>query len=168
MCREMGTFMTLSTHNADADANLTFYSIILPPPGHACGLPHTDGDYFNEDSKEGDCLDYTIKPENNKKPGTFNFQLLEQLYGTLDPNNRNLQDTDPAEDDTPEDVKELIDDFVSAMENSSCQEYDAISGLQVTQLEANDDGENACELELPGGYSVQIRKLLETNWDLID
>ena len=106
-----------------------------------------------------------VRPENNKKPGKFNFKLLEQLYGNLD--NRRLQgDTNPV-DDTPDDVKELFDNFVSALETISCKEWDrtAPSDQKVTHL-ADNDSEEACQLEVEGGYSIRIRKLLATNWDL--
>jgi len=131
------------------------------------GLPHTDEDYFNEDKPGGDCLDYTIYPEKNKKPGKYNFELLEQLYGKLNRNNRMLDtEDDIAVDDTPEEVKEIINDFVEALETTSCHEYGPSSNFQFTQTEKNEYGE-ACEISIPGGYSVQIRKLLATNWDLI-
>lgn len=64
-------------------------------------------------------------------------------------------------------MKEIIDDVVAALENSSCKEFDRTSNLQVTQLEESEDGE-ACEIDLKGGFSVQIRKLRPTHWDLID
>ena len=50
----------------------------LPPLG--LGLPHTDEDHFNRD--RGDCMDYTIRPQNNMVPGDYNLNLLKQLYGT--------------------------------------------------------------------------------------
>lgn len=50
--------------------------------GHGFGLPHTDELYWNVD--RGDCMDYTIRPERNLSPGLYNYQLLEQLYGTVE------------------------------------------------------------------------------------
>lgn len=78
------------------------------------------------------------------------------------------EEEEPEVEDTPEEVKVMIDDFVAALEKTTCKDFGttASSGL-VTQLEDNELGE-ACELELPGGYTVQIRKLLATNWDLIE
>lgn len=43
-------------------------------------LPHTDEDHFNKD--RGDCMDYTVRTWNNLKPGKYNLNLLETLYGT--------------------------------------------------------------------------------------
>lgn len=113
------------------------------------------------------------------KPGPFNFQLLEQLYGNLDPNaRRNLRgdrllkdgdDLPPSHDDTPEEVQVQINNVVAEIEKKSCRSFAASSkGLQVTQLAGDDDGEEACEIQFEGGYSIQIRKLLAKNWDLID
>lgn len=83
--------------------------------------------------------------------------------------NRKLQEKPSGGDDIPDETKEVIVNVVSALETVSCREWDRTSsgGLQVTQLEDNEHGE-ACEVSLPGGYSVQIRKLLATHWDLLD
>ena len=57
--------------------------------GHGLGLPHTDEDHFNKD-RGNDCMDYTTRPQNNLIPGTYNLNLLKELYGTptspIDPN----------------------------------------------------------------------------------
>jgi hypothetical protein len=66
-------------HNTDA-ARRTY--IACHENGHGLGLPHTDEDHFNRD--RGDCMDYTIRPQNNGVPGDFNLNLLEELYGTPD------------------------------------------------------------------------------------
>jgi hypothetical protein len=47
--------------------------------GHGFGLPHWDVDFYNRDL--GNCMDYTIRPENNMKPSSSNFEYLGQLYG---------------------------------------------------------------------------------------
>ncbi|CAJ1962649.1 unnamed protein product [Cylindrotheca closterium] len=47
--------------------------------GHGFGLPHWDVDFYNRDL--GNCMDYTIRPENNMKPSTSNFEYLARLYG---------------------------------------------------------------------------------------
>lgn len=47
--------------------------------GHGFGLPHWDVDFYNRDL--GNCMDYTIRPENNMKPSASNFEYLAQLYG---------------------------------------------------------------------------------------
>lgn len=54
--------------------------IVCHENGHGLGLPHTDEDHFNRD--RGDCMDYTVRYENNDVPGVFNLNLLEELYGT--------------------------------------------------------------------------------------
>ncbi|KAL9189834.1 hypothetical protein ACHAXT_009509 [Thalassiosira profunda] len=50
--------------------------------GHGLGLGHTDEAMYNSDL--GECMDYTVRPENNKRPGTANFELLERMYGNVD------------------------------------------------------------------------------------
>jgi hypothetical protein len=47
--------------------------------GHGFGLPHWDTDFYNRDL--GNCMDYTIRPEQNMKPSESNFQYLAELYG---------------------------------------------------------------------------------------
>lgn len=47
--------------------------------GHGFGLPHTDENQYNRD--RGDCMDYTTRPQNNLRPGDYNFDVLNQLYG---------------------------------------------------------------------------------------
>lgn len=39
--------------------------------GHGFGLPHTDENFFNKD--QGNCLDYTMTPQNNMNPDERNF-----------------------------------------------------------------------------------------------
>lgn len=46
--------------------------------GHGFGLPHTDENPYNTDL--GNCMDYTLKPENNLHPGESNFQRLASMY----------------------------------------------------------------------------------------
>lgn len=79
-----------------------------------------------------------------------------------------MQEEPFGEDDIPEETKEVIDDVVAALETISCREYGLKSGgLQVIQTEESEQGE-ACEISIPGGYSVHIKKLLAKHWDLID
>jgi len=47
--------------------------------GHGFGLPHWDVDFYNQDM--GNCMDYTIRPENNMRPSASNFEYLAVLYG---------------------------------------------------------------------------------------
>jgi hypothetical protein len=47
--------------------------------GHGFGLPHWDIDFYNKDL--GNCMDYTIRPEENMLPDESNFQYLAELYG---------------------------------------------------------------------------------------
>jgi hypothetical protein len=56
--------------------------------GHGLGLPHSDENYYNAD--RGDCMDYTVRPQNNLHPGTYNFKLLQAMYGPTSPNATNV------------------------------------------------------------------------------
>lgn len=49
--------------------------------GHGWGLPHTDENVYN--SNRGDCLDLTLNPVGDIQPGSYNFNLLAQMYGTV-------------------------------------------------------------------------------------
>ena len=46
--------------------------------GHGFGLPHTDENPYNTD--KGNCLDYTITPDNNLYPGQVNYEKLNGMY----------------------------------------------------------------------------------------
>eukprot|EP00956_Cyclotella_meneghiniana_P036415 scaffold125576_cov62-Cyclotella_meneghiniana.AAC.3 len=46
--------------------------------GHGFGLPHTDENPYNTDM--GNCLDYTVTPDNNLYPGQVNYQKLNGMY----------------------------------------------------------------------------------------
>ena len=48
---------------------------------HGLGLGHTDEAMYNSDT--GECMDYTIRPENNQHPGRVNFEALEGMYGNV-------------------------------------------------------------------------------------
>jgi hypothetical protein len=50
--------------------------------GHCFGLPHWDEDFRNADL--GNCMDYTLRPQDNKTPDASNFEFLAELYGTKD------------------------------------------------------------------------------------
>lgn len=133
--------------------------------GHAFGLPHTDEDYYNAD--RGNCLDYTVRPEENIAVGKYNFDLLAQIYGVRDEQRmlagagkKPVQDGPTTiEQEPPKHVQFRINNFVEQMQVMSCDEWENIADIQLKQLEQTDFGE-ACELNLGGGYSVQIRKLL--------
>lgn len=45
---------------------------------HGFGLPHTDEDPYNENL--GNCLDYTVDPEENLYPGDVNIKKLAGMY----------------------------------------------------------------------------------------
>jgi hypothetical protein len=49
--------------------------------GHGLGLPHTDEDFYNQDT--GNCLDITNRPENNMQPDRENFITLKKEYGKI-------------------------------------------------------------------------------------
>jgi len=68
--------------------------------GHGLGLPHWDVDFYNRDL--GNCMDYTIRPENNMKPSASNFDYLAQLYGGRTVATSSAVQT-PTEDATPDD-----------------------------------------------------------------
>ena len=128
--------------------------------GHAFGLPHTDEDYYNQDS--GSCLDYTVRPEDNTSPGKYNFNLLAQLYG-VNVNDRMLEAEHEtakrvAEKNPPGTVLSLYNDFVAAMEVMTCKEWETQSGDDLLTTLETELGE-ACELNLGSGYSIQIHKL---------
>jgi hypothetical protein len=133
--------------------------------GHACGLPHTDEDYYNDD--RGNCLDYTDQPEDNISAGKYNFNLLAQIYG--DRGNKRMlagagnetvaEESNVIHQEPPEGVQLRYTDFVEHMQVKSCDEWEKQSDSQMTLLEQTEN-EEACELDLGSGYSVQIRKLL--------
>ena len=50
--------------------------------GHALGLGHFDENFYNAD--QGNCMDYTERPENNMRPDESTFKVLQDLYGTVD------------------------------------------------------------------------------------
>lgn len=77
---DMGTY-AMGWFYGDLDSTLAFsHRANCSPTSHRFGLPHTDEDHFNRD--RGDCMDYTTRTWNNLKPGDFNLNLLETLYGT--------------------------------------------------------------------------------------
>jgi len=61
----------------NADDSKRAYSL-CHEMGHGFGLPHTDENPYNQDL--GNCMDYTMRPENNLHPGTANFQRLKAMY----------------------------------------------------------------------------------------
>jgi hypothetical protein len=62
--------------------------------GHGFGLPHWDTDFYNKDL--GNCMDYTIRPEENMKPSASNFEYLAELYGGADAVSSSAAKTDPS------------------------------------------------------------------------
>jgi hypothetical protein len=52
-------------------------------------LPHTDENFNNQDL--GNCLDYTNTPDNNLRPGAYNCERLQGMYGTVGQRRRNRQ-----------------------------------------------------------------------------
>lgn len=49
--------------------------------GHGLGLGHSDENFNNKDL--GNCMDYTNRPQNNMSPDTSNFEMLQELYGSV-------------------------------------------------------------------------------------
>ncbi|KAI2499868.1 hypothetical protein MHU86_14606 [Fragilaria crotonensis] len=54
--------------------------------GHGFGLQHTDENYSN--ANLGNCLDYAFNVAGNLSPGSFNYDLLAKVYGTVPPSRR--------------------------------------------------------------------------------
>ena len=125
--------------------------------GHAFGLPHTDEQYYNDDL--GDCLDYTVRPENNLEPGKYNFDLLNQLYGRQ-PRRRNLRVNRELEEELPQHIDNAFNSIVDASQTMSCQELADTAPEQVEAVNVySSEGEEQCVFS-SGAASIHIRKLL--------
>lgn len=114
--------------------------------GHGLGLPHSDEVYFNRD--RGDCMDYTDTPSNNMIPGSFNLELLEEVYGSptipLDEETtseegglRYLRNGDSGDD---EDSDDKDDDPSRLVKDDDCKEH-------------------VCYWDLGRGYRILIAKI---------
>jgi hypothetical protein len=106
-------------------------------------LPHTDENYWNPD--RGDCLDYTIRPERNLNPGVYNYDLLQQLYGTvITRTRRNLKEKGKkisnSHRELSEEMKDLHFQTVKHMEGSAC-------------------AESVCFVDLGNGMHMEAHKL---------
>lgn len=66
---------------SDSDSDKRQYTM-CHEIGHGFGLPHTDEEFWNRDL--GNCLDYTNNFSGNKSPDTFLYNLLTDLYGSVD------------------------------------------------------------------------------------
>jgi hypothetical protein len=109
--------------------------------GHGFGLPHTDENYSN--TNLGNCLDYTSHVQGNLSPGSFNYNLLSLMYGTIPPNRRKLR------------RNHVIPDFV-------IKEYD-ISSEEMKTLHSEHCYNGQCFKDLGEGYSLIMHKLLLAN-----
>lgn len=72
----------LNDYYLDSESDVTRQYVMCHELGHGFGLGHSDENSLNADL--GDCMDYTVTPENNLHPGTRNFELLEEMYGNVD------------------------------------------------------------------------------------
>jgi len=60
---------------------LSLYLSVMYSIGHGFGLPHTDERFWNRD--QGNCMDYTNRPQNNMQPDSVNFETLASVYGEI-------------------------------------------------------------------------------------
>ena len=106
--------------------------------GHGFGLAHTDENYGN--ANLGNCLDYTYNAQGNLSPGTFNYELLAKVYGTVPPSRRLIGGI------VPQDVMDSYHAMTKKVENS--RSLDCASGY--------------CVKDLGNDYRLVAHKLLVT------
>ena len=104
--------------------------------GHGFGLAHTDENYGN--ANLGNCLDYTYNAQGNLSPGTFNYELLAKVYGTVPPSRRLIGGV------VPQDVMESYHAITKTIENSLS--LDCATGY--------------CVKDLGNDYRLEVHKLL--------
>ena len=136
--------------------------------GHAFGLPHTDTNYYNMD--RGDCLDYTMRPRLNLKPGEFNFNLLYKVYGPANPENQAQRNNDGRrqrrlgtpviDNETPNEIAEKYKSVVDCLTSKTCFECEGESIFDEYSLIHDSDEGEACEFTLGEGYTARVDKLL--------
>lgn len=147
--------------------------LILLQVGHGYGLPHSDEDFTNADL--GNCMDYTNNPEANMMPGTYNYEFLADMYGTVpgsatspEQRNRMLRTRRAPEEEHQElqRIPEEIPEWVMAKwreldeeteNHSHGTERRLGSGWRV--LHESEHGE-AHEIDIGQGYRIQVHKLL--------
>lgn len=92
-------------------------------------------------------MDYTMRPRNNLEPGQYNYDLLQELYGTVGGTTnggrlrrRNLDKVPEGDNNTiPDHVKEKYKTTVQAIESN---------------------GGSADHIDLGDGYAIEYHKLL--------
>ena len=117
--------------------------------GHGLGLPHTDEWFWNFD--QGNCMDYTSRPQNNRKPGQVSFDRLAQKYGPTakyttttggGSKSGTVTSTAQSEGDSLIDIAlKMFDEATKASEASG----------EVAEVE---------QIDIGAGYSVMIRRML--------
>ena len=118
--------------------------------GHGFGLPHTDEWFWNFD--QGNCMDYTSRPQNNRKPGQVSFDRLARKYG---PN---------AEPVSPSAVSGGSSTVTSS---AGVNDEDSLMDIALKMFDeaskSTDESGDVVELEqvdIGAGYSVMIRRML--------
>jgi hypothetical protein len=109
--------------------------------GHGFGLPHTDENYSN--SNLGNCLDYTNNVQGNLSPGSFNYNLLSLMYGTIPPSQRKLSQDHHIPDSVMEKYT-IISEEMKSFSSEHCHG-------------------GRCSKDLGEGYSLIMHKLLLRN-----
>jgi len=126
-------------------------------------------------------MDYTNNPEVNAQPGTYNYEFLAQLYGTVpgyvspEPEgsqtqsaagggNRRRRNTMAAPLQGPEDENDSIPDWVMARWRELDEELDNHSHGSERRagwrmLEESDRGESH-EIDIGQGFRIRVHKLL--------
>jgi hypothetical protein len=117
--------------------------------GHGWGLPHTDENYWNRN--RGDCMDYAQFPRGNLEPGQYNYDLLRDLYGTVDPSSaggglRRRAEILP---------RPPLEEGENVIPDSVMEKY-----KNVAQTFATTVGNQAEYVELGDGYAISFHKLL--------
>jgi hypothetical protein len=81
MCHEVRYDEKMCLHVSFCYFSFSFAFFPAKQVGHGFGLPHSDENFYNSD--RGECMDYTVNPGNNLRPGESNFIFLMELYGTV-------------------------------------------------------------------------------------
>mmetsp|Transcript_5847 Transcript_5847/g.8491 ORF Transcript_5847/g.8491 Transcript_5847/m.8491 type:complete len:220 (+) Transcript_5847:67-726(+) len=120
--------------------------------GHGLGLPHSDESYDNPD--QGNCLDYTNNPKNNMKPGQSNFDLLMEMYGSIEDKSRRLRGGDINSKHTtiPEKIRFQIEEARLEMEDEFFYSDEASRNLESAQSRTR-------VWDLDDGYQLKISVL---------
>lgn len=148
--------------------------------GHGLGLGHSDENFQNVDL--GNCMDYTNTPENNLHPDEYNFQILEELYGSASGNGTvaESRSTRRMTDEEERAMEEEFDEYASCLSDpievsskmiyrlrdsqsrdSSREESSDCSGLW-RLLDKTETAEHH-ERILDNGYSIRINLELHSD-----